>query len=90
MAYASVESYEEMISALTNFQAQVDGKCSEMEMCANDCVTNTRNDPAAIKACDELKGNIAKIRGTFDTIQNIIKALKEELEEIQKAQSAMD
>ena len=94
MAFADEQAYEEMISTLQTFISQVDEQCGVMESAGQDCVDNTDNDPAAEASNSKLQGCVGNIRATFDTIQEIITALQEELEDIRaaaaKAQAAGD
>lgn len=85
MGYADEQSYEEMITALNNFMSQTEEQCAVMEQAAIDCVDNTDNDPAAMKSQERLSKCVGNIRGTFGTIQSIIRALQEELEAIREA-----
>ena len=94
MAFADEQAYEEMISALQNFVSQADEQCGVMESAGNDCVDNTENDPAAEASNSKLQKCVGDIRSTFETIQGIITALQEELEDTRaaaaKAQAAGD
>ena len=85
MAFADEQSYEEMISALQMFVSQAEEQCGVMESAGNDCVDNTDGDPAASKANAKLQKCVGQIRATFETINGIISALQEELEEIRAA-----
>lgn len=94
MAFADEQAYEEMINALQTFVSQADEQCGVMESAGNDCVDNTENDPAAEASNSKLQKCVGDIRSTFETIQGIITALQEELEDIRaaaaKAQAAGD
>ena len=85
MAYADEQSYEEMISALQTFMTEVEEQCSVLESAGSDCVDNTDGDPAAEKANAKLQKCISDIRATLETIQGIISALQQELEDIRAA-----
>lgn len=85
MAYADESSYEEMISALQTFLTQAEEQCGVMESAGNDCVDNTDGDPAAEKSNARLQKCLSDIRATFGTIQGIIAALQQELEDIREA-----
>ena len=85
MAFADEQSYEEMISALQSFVKDAGEQCDLMESAGNDCVDNTEDDPAATKSNERLQKCVGGIRATFDTINGIISALQEELEEIRIA-----
>lgn len=85
MAFADEQSYEEMISALQTFVSQTEEQCSVMESAGKDCVDNTDGDPAATKADSKLQKCVGDIRATCETINGIISALQEELEEIRAA-----
>lgn len=85
MAYADEQSYEEMISALQTFMTEVDEQCGVLESAGNDCVDNTDGDPAAEKANAKLQKCVSEIRATLETIQGIISALQQELEDIREA-----
>lgn len=94
MAFADEQSYEEMINALQTFLSQAEEQCGVMESAGQDCVDNTDGDPAAEASNSKLQKCVGDIRATFETIQGIITALQEELEDIRaaaaKAQSAGD
>jgi len=94
MAFADEQSYEEMINALQSFLSLAEEQCSVMESAGQDCVDNTDNDPAAEASNSKLQKCIGDIRATFETIQKIISALQDELEDIRaaaaKAQAAGD
>lgn len=90
MAWADEQSYEEMIKALQNFEKQVEEQCTVMQNAGKDCVDNMDGDPAAEKSNERLNGCIQGIRGTFETVRNIIAALQEELERIREAARKAD
>lgn len=83
--YADEESYEEMIRALQNFMNQVSENCNIMESAGKDCVDNTDNDPAAVRGNERMGQCIGRIRATFTTVQSVISALQQELEDIRSA-----
>lgn len=90
MAYADEQSYEEMISALQTYVSQVEDECGVMESAGNDCVDNTDGDPAASKSNGKLQQCVGKIRAATGSIQGIIAALQQELEDIKIAASKAD
>ncbi|MBQ3497960.1 MAG: hypothetical protein IJA87_02400 [Clostridia bacterium] len=90
MAFADEQSYEEMINALQNFKSRTEEQCNVMESAAKDCVDNTDNDPAAQKSSSKLSSCVSNIRATFETIDNIIAALQDELEDIRAAAAKAD
>ncbi len=90
MAYADEQSYEEMISALQNFLTQTEEQCNVMKQAGTDCVDNTDGDPAAEKANARLSECIQGITATFETVQQVISALQEELERIREAARKAD
>lgn len=85
MAYADEESYEEMISKLQTFISDVEEQCGVMESAGNDCVDNTDNDPAAAKSNARLQQCVTGIRSATESIQGIISALQQELDDIRAA-----
>lgn len=85
MAYADEQSYEEMISALQTYVSQVEEECGVMESSGNDCVDNTDGDPAASTSNEKLQQCVGKIRSATESIQGIIAALQQELEDIREA-----
>lgn len=85
MAYASEEAYEEMIQALGKYPSDLGEQCETMSAAAQDCVDNTDGDPAAAASASNLQSCVAKIQANFETIQGIMTALQEELEEIREA-----
>ena len=85
MAYADEQSYEEMISALQTFISEADEQCGVMESAGQDCIDNTDGDPAAVAANSKLQKCVGDIRKNFETIQSIISALQQELEDIRAA-----
>lgn len=84
MAYAEEHSYEEMISALQKFLSGLEEQCAVMTTAGEDCVDNTEEDQAAVKADAKLKTCVAGIRANFETIQQVIAKLQEELEELRR------
>ena len=80
MAYADEQSYEEMISALQTYVSQVEEECGVMES-----VDNTDGDPAASTSNEKLQQCVGKIRSATESIQGIIAALQQELEDIREA-----
>jgi len=90
MAYASDESYEEMISALNTYLGTIGEQCNVMSAAAQDCVDNTDEDPAAAKSASRLNQNVARINEAAQSIQKIAQALAQELEDIhEQARKAM-
>lgn len=85
MAYADEQSYEEMISALQTYVSQVEEECGVMESAGNDCIDNTDGDPAASTSNEKLQQCVGKIRSATESIQGIIAALQQELEDIREA-----
>lgn len=85
MAYADEQSYEEMINALQTFLSETEEQCSVMENAGTDCIDNTDGDPSAEKAAAKVQKCVSDIRSTFETIQSIISALQQELEDIREA-----
>ncbi len=90
MAYADEQSYEEMISALQNFISEGDEECTTLDNAGRDCVDNTDGDPAAQKCSAKLQECTGKIRVAFQSIQGIIQALQQELEDIREAARRAD
>lgn len=88
--YADEQSYEEMITALQNFQKSMDENCTVMEQAGTDCVDNTDGDPAAVKGNAKLCECTKKIREALENVQNIIQALQKELSDIQEAARKAD
>lgn len=88
--YADEQSYEEMINALCNFKNQTEENCQTMAAAGNDCVENTDSDPAAVKSNAKLTDCLSRIRATFETVDQIIAALQEELEQIREAARKAD
>lgn len=85
MAFADEQSYEEMISALQTFISQAGEQCEAMSSAGNDCVDNTDNDPAAETSNAKLQKCVSDIRTAIESIQGIIQALQEELQDIREA-----
>lgn len=85
MAYADEQSYEEVISALQTYVSQVDEECGVLESAGSDCVDNTDGDPAASKSNEKLQQCVGKVRAATESIQKIIEALQQELEDIREA-----
>lgn len=85
MAYADEQSYEEMISALQTYVTQVGEVCGVMQSAGIDCVENTDGDPAAVKSNEKLLQCVGKIQAATESIQGIIAALQQELEDIKVA-----
>lgn len=90
MAYASDESYEEMINALGAYVGKIGEQCGVMSSAAQDCVDNTDEDPAAAKSAAKMGACVTKIGEAAETIQQIANALAQELEDIHtQARKAM-
>lgn len=85
MAYSDEQSYEEMISILQNYIAQVEEQCGVMEKAGEDCVDNTDNDPAAEQSNAKLQQCVSQIRSSEEAIQEVIVGLQQEMEEIREA-----
>ena len=90
MACADEQSYEEMICALQTYISQVEEQCGVMESAGNDCVDNTEGDPAAEKSNAKLQQCVGNIRSAIESIQAIVAALREELDEIREAAAKAD
>lgn len=90
MAYADEQSYEEMISTLQTFVSQVSEQCEVMSSAGTDCVDNTDGDPAAEKSNAKLQECIKNIQSATESVQGIISALQEELEDIREAAQRAD
>lgn len=82
MPYADEQSYEEMISALQTFLGGLEEQCNIMEAAGTDCVDNTEGDNAAKKANAKLQKCISGIRSNFESIQQVIQNLQQELDDI--------
>lgn len=80
MAYIDEQSYQEMITALTNFRNQIETQCGIMEQAGKDCLDNMEEDDYAIENHTKLTTCISKIRENYDAINNAIKYLEEQLE----------
>ena len=84
MAYIDEESYQEMITALTNFKKQIETQCEIMEQAGKDCLDNMEEDQYAIDTNASLGLSINKIRENYVTIDKVIKYLEEQLEKARK------
>ena len=84
MAYIDEESYQEMITALTNFKKQIETQCEIMEQAGKDCLDNMEEDQYAIDTNASLVISINKIRENYETIDKAIKYLEEQLEKARK------
>ena len=82
MTYVDTESYNEMISALEKFKADVSEQCATMTSAGQDCIDNTDNDPAAVNANSKISECVQKIQSSMETIDEIITALKDELDAV--------
>ena len=90
MAYADEQSYEEMISKLQEFVSEVSEQCDVMSSAGADCVDNTDGDPAAEKSNAKLQECVRNIQSATESIQGIISALQQELEDIREAAARAD
>ncbi len=90
MARASEQSYEEMINKLNQYCSEVEEQCSVLRSAGSDCVDNTDNDPAAAKAAAKIDRCASDISQNLETVQQIIRALQEELEQIREAAAKAD
>ena len=90
MTHVDPQSYENMISVLNNFVSQVSEQCDAMESAGNTCVDTTEGDPAAEKSNAKLQQCISNIRNATESVQGIISALQEELEDAIAAAAIAD
>jgi len=90
MAHIDPESYEAMISVLQNFVSQVSEQCEVMQTAGSTCVDNTEGDSAAEKSNAKLQECVSNIKEATESVQGIIAALQEELEEAIEAQRLAD
>lgn len=90
MAMADEQSYEEMISALQTFVSQVSEQCEVMQSAGTDCVDNTNGDVAAEKSNARLQQCVGNIRSATESVQGVIAALQQELEDIREAARRAD
>lgn len=85
MSYVNEESYYEMIDALQRFKQEAEEQCMVMQSAGTDCVDNTDGDPAAVSANNKLQQCVGGIRAALESVQGIIMALQQELEETKAA-----
>ncbi len=90
MAHIDPQSYEEMISVLQSFVSQVSEQCETMQTAGSTCVSNMEGDSAAEKSNAKLQECVSNIRSATESVQGIIAALQEELEDAIRAQSLAD
>lgn len=82
MQKADPESYQAVINALSNYEKQVKQSCIVMKRAGDDCVANTDGDVAALRSNEKLGLCIQKIDQSLETVNELIRALQEELERI--------
>lgn len=85
MQGADEQSYEEVISRLRAYTSNVFEAVNNMNTAGRDCVDNTDNDPAAERSYGNLQGALGQINESVQSINQIIAALNEELEQIREA-----
>ncbi len=83
MIWIDEEAYETAINALENFKKQISTQCDLVEKAAQTCVDNTK-DPNAQNNSVKLSAHVQKIKAQFEEVDNIIKALQEQLEEVRR------
>ena len=79
------QSYEEVIQKLRAYTSKVFEAQSAMYKAGQDCVDNTDEDPAAVRSNGNLQKAIGNISNSVMTINQIIAALNQELEQIRAA-----
>jgi len=90
MERSSEQSYEEMISKLNQFCSEVEEQCSVLRSAGSDCVDNTENDPVAEKAAAKIDRCASEISQNLEEVQNVIRDLKEEMEQIRESAAKAD
>jgi hypothetical protein len=85
MSMAEEQSYEEMIQILNNFVKNTQENCNVMIQAAQDCVDNTEEDDSVVALNLTMKAKVNIIENNFETINEIIAALEQEIEKIRKA-----
>ena len=84
MTWIDEEAYQNMINALNNFVKQVTTQCDIIDKAAQDCVDNT-DDENVKPSADALAGHIKNIKAQFPVVEQVIKALEEQLEKARDA-----
>ena len=84
MTWIDEEAYENMINALNNFMKQVTTQCDVIEKAAQDCLDNT-DDENVKPGAEALGTHIKNIKAQYPTIEDVIKALQEQLEKAREA-----
>lgn len=82
---ADTASYEEAISKLQKVSSELTEDVDVLRRAGDDCVDNTDGDPAAQASSQKVKECAQKIEAEIETVQKVIAALQEELEEIEAA-----
>lgn len=85
MNYADESSYEAVINELQRFVTDAGEQCEVLTAAGDDCVDNTDGDPAASKASAAVHKCASDIGKSLEEINDVIKALQEELEAIREA-----
>ena len=83
MEFVDTDSYNEMISALEKFKADVSEQCATMTSAGHDCIDNTDNDPAAVNANSKISECVQKIQSSVEMIDEIITILNQQLEDVE-------
>lgn len=87
---AGTEAYEAMIQELQKFKSTVSENCALMQSAAAECAENMPEDPAAAKASSAVGTHCSNIAAQLEVVDNVIRDLQEEMEEIQAAAAKAD
>ncbi len=87
---AGTEAYEAMIQQLQQFKTTVSENCALMQSAAAECAENMPEDPAAAKASAAVGTHCSNIAAQLEVVDNVIRDLQEEMEEIQAAAAKAD
>ena len=87
---AGTEAYEAMIQELQKFKSTVSENCALMQSAAAECAENMPEDPAAAKASAAVGTHCGNISAQLEVVDQVIRDLQEEIEEIQAAAAKAD
>lgn len=87
---AGTEAYEAMIQELQKFKSTVSENCALMQSAAAECAENMPEDPAAAKASSAVGTHCSNISAQLEVVDQVIRDLQEEMEEIQAAAAKAD
>lgn len=84
---ADLQSYQDMIKALTVFSDEIRTNTSILNVAANTCVANMGSDLTSTKYAMQLHEEITKFGSVYPLIDNLIKGLQDEMHGMEEIMS---